>query len=159
MAIFYRVKEGYARKLAHLWHGPVRVAEMIDRYAARLEIAGSEYHIFPIVPMSKRKSVPPATQPVTEGSDCLDFDEALLPEASLDAPLGEGELEVERIADVRIGRRTRYGRVHRDFLVYWKGYQELTWLDEADLLCGALLREFERAQASRNHFEVMQYYE
>ncbi|GMF33271.1 unnamed protein product [Phytophthora fragariaefolia] len=82
-----RVKEGYARKLAYLWHGPFRVAEMIDRYAARLEIAGSEYHIFPIVYVSKLKLVRhfpdrPETQLVTEASDRLDSDEALLPEDS-----------------------------------------------------------------------------
>ncbi|GMF22418.1 unnamed protein product [Phytophthora fragariaefolia] len=137
---------------------------MIDRYAARLEIAGSEYHIFPIVHVSKLRLARhfpdrPETQLVTEGSDRLDFDEALLPEDSWDAPLGEGEFEVEKVADVRTGRRTRYGRVHRDFLVYWKGYQEPTWVDEADLNCGALLREFERSQASCNRFEAMQCYE
>lgn len=36
-----RVKEGYARKLAHMWHGPFRVAEMCGDHAARLEIAGT----------------------------------------------------------------------------------------------------------------------
>ncbi|GMF46596.1 unnamed protein product [Phytophthora fragariaefolia] len=159
-----RIKKGYARKLAHLWHGPFRIAEMIDRHAARLEIAGSEHHIFPIVHVSKLKLVRhfpdrPETQLVTEGSDRLNFDEGLLPEDSWDAPLGEGEFEVEKITDVRTGWRTHYGRVHRDFLVYWKGSQEPTWVDEADLNCGSLLREFERAQASRNRFEVMQSYE
>ncbi|GMF48941.1 unnamed protein product [Phytophthora fragariaefolia] len=97
---------------------------MIDRYASRLKNAGSEYHIFPIVHVLKLRSVRhfpgrPETQLVTEGSNRLDFDEALLPEDSWDAPLGEGAFEVEKIADVRTGRRRRYGRVHRDFLVYW----------------------------------------
>ncbi|GMF29830.1 unnamed protein product [Phytophthora fragariaefolia] len=137
---------------------------MIDRYTARLEIAGSEYHIFPIVHVSKLRLLRhfpdrPETQLVTEGSDRQDFDEALLPEDNWDAPLGEGEFEVEKIVDVRTGRRTRYGRVHRDFLVYLKGYQEPTWVDEAVLNCGTLLREFERAQASRNRFAVTQSYE
>uniref|UniRef100_H3H5Y4 Uncharacterized protein n=1 Tax=Phytophthora ramorum TaxID=164328 RepID=H3H5Y4_PHYRM len=159
-----RVKEGYARKLAHLWHGPFRVAEMIDDHAARLEIAGSEYRIFPIVHVSKLKLVrsfpdrPDAPLLVAE-SDRLDFDEALLPEDSWETPLDEGEFEVEKIADVRTGRRTRYGRVHRDFLVFWKGYDDPTWVDEADLNCGAMLRDFERGLASRNRFEVMQSHE
>ncbi|GMG17774.1 unnamed protein product [Phytophthora fragariaefolia] len=50
-----RVKEGYARKLAHMWHGPFRVAAVIDTHAARLEIAGTEYRLFPIVHTSKLK--------------------------------------------------------------------------------------------------------
>uniref|UniRef100_H3H6A1 Integrase catalytic domain-containing protein n=1 Tax=Phytophthora ramorum TaxID=164328 RepID=H3H6A1_PHYRM len=159
-----RVKEGFARKLAHLWHGPFRVAEMIGDHAARLEIAGSEYRIFPIVHVSKLKLVrrfpdrPDASLLVAK-SDRLDFDEALLPEDSWETPLDEGEFEVEKIADVRTGRRTRYGRVHRDFLVFWKGYDDPTWVDEADLNCGAMLRDFERKLASRNRFEAMQSHE
>ena len=61
--------------------------------------------------------------------------------------------------DVRSGRKTRYGRVHRQFLVHWKGYDDQTWLDEADLNCGAFLQEFDCDQANRNRFEVMQTYE
>ncbi|KAG6590560.1 reverse transcriptase [Phytophthora cinnamomi] len=52
-----RVKEGYARKLAHLWHGPFRVAEKIGEYAARIELAGTEYRLFPVVHVSKLKLV------------------------------------------------------------------------------------------------------
>ncbi|POM70817.1 Reverse transcriptase, partial [Phytophthora palmivora] len=43
-----RVKEGYARKLAHMWHGPFRVLELVDEHAVRLEIAGTEYRLFPV---------------------------------------------------------------------------------------------------------------
>ena len=35
-----RVKEGYARKLAHLWNGPFRVLEVVGEQAARLDITG-----------------------------------------------------------------------------------------------------------------------
>ncbi|GMF48926.1 unnamed protein product [Phytophthora fragariaefolia] len=143
---------------------PFRVAEIIDRHAARLEIAGSEYHIFPIVHVLKLKLVRhfpdrPEMLLVTAGSDRIDFDEALLPEDSWDAPLGECEFEVEKITDVRTVSRTRYEREHRDFLLYWKGYHEPTCIDETDVNCGALLREFDCAQASRNRFEAMQSYE
>lgn len=31
-----RVEEGYSKKLALMWHGPFRVAEIIDRHAARI---------------------------------------------------------------------------------------------------------------------------
>ena len=40
-----RVKEGYARKLAHLWHGPFRVRELVGDYAFRLDISGTDYRI------------------------------------------------------------------------------------------------------------------
>ncbi|POM71892.1 LOW QUALITY PROTEIN: Reverse transcriptase [Phytophthora palmivora] len=43
-----RVNEGYARKLAHMWHGPFHVLEFM-----RLEIAGTEYRLFPVVHVSK----------------------------------------------------------------------------------------------------------
>ena len=45
----------------------------------------------------------------------FDFDEALLPEDRREGDLEEGELKVEEIVDVRSGRKTRYGRVHRQF--------------------------------------------
>jgi hypothetical protein len=159
-----RVKPGYARKLAHMWHGPFRVAELISNHAARLEIAGSEYSIFPIVHLSKLKLVRsfpdrPKVQLVDPEVDRFDFDEAILPEDSWETALDDDEYEVERIADVRSGRRTRYGRVHREFLVHWKGYDEPTWVDEADLNFGALLREFERSRVNHNRFNVMQSHE
>ena len=66
------------------------------------------------------------------------------------------EFEVEKIADVRSGRNTRFRRVHRQFLVYWKGYTDPSWVDEADLNCGALLLDFEWTRASRKRFEAMQ---
>ncbi|GMF16348.1 unnamed protein product [Phytophthora fragariaefolia] len=101
-----RVKEGYARKLAHTWHGPFRVVEVIDTHAVRLEIAGTEYRLFPIVHMSKLKPVRnfpdrPNVPLVVEDQGRFDFAEALLPEDSWDTSLAEGKYEVERIADMR----------------------------------------------------------
>ncbi|OWZ17960.1 LOW QUALITY PROTEIN: hypothetical protein PHMEG_0008015 [Phytophthora megakarya] len=72
------------------------------------------------------------------------FDETPLPEDSGEVSLNEDEFEVERIADVRSGRRTRYDRRISDLL------DEPTWVDEAGLNCGALLAELnvtERAAA------------
>ncbi|KAE9033671.1 hypothetical protein PR003_g9018 [Phytophthora rubi] len=60
---------------------------------------------------------------------------------------------------MRTGRCTRFGRVHREFQVYWKGYVEPSWVDEAGLNCGALMREYERELVNRNRFNVMQSYE
>ena len=71
-----------------------------------------------------------------EKTDRVDFDEALLPEDSWEPQLAENEFEVDKVLDVRTGRKTRYGRVQREFLVEWKGYPESTWVDEVDLNCG-----------------------
>ena len=61
--------------------------------------------------------------------------------------------------DVRSARKTRYGRVNRQFLVKWNGYPDLNWVDEADLSFGAILQAFERSRVSRNRSEVMQSHE
>ncbi|KAE9298783.1 hypothetical protein PR003_g23144 [Phytophthora rubi] len=159
-----RVKEGYARKLAHMWHGPFRVKEMVSNFAARLETAGTDYRLFPVVHVSKLKPVRvfpgrPTVTLTAGNEDRLDFDEALLPEDSWDQELEEGEYDVERIRDVRTGRRTRYGRTLREFQVYWRGYDDPTWVDEADLNCGALLHEFLQDRAKHSRFQVVQSHE
>ncbi|POM68675.1 Reverse transcriptase [Phytophthora palmivora] len=160
----YRVKEGYARKLAHMWNGPFRVLELVEEHAVRLEIAGTEYRLFPVVHVSKIKSVRqfpdrPKTRLTIQDQDRFDFDEALLPEDSWVRDLDADEYEVEKIVDMRSGKRTRYGRTPREFLVHWKGYDEPTWVDEVDLNCGALLYDYLRDRTNRNRFEVMQSHE
>ncbi|OWY92092.1 reverse transcriptase [Phytophthora megakarya] len=55
--------------------------------------------------------------------------------------------------------KTRYGRILREFLVHWRGYEDPTWIDEADLNCGAILHEFLRDRANQNRFGVMQSHE
>lgn len=91
-------------------------------------------------------------------TECFDFDEALLPEDSWSVDLEEGEFEVEKIVDVRSARKTRYGRIHRQFQVFGKD-PEPTWIDEADLNCRALLYEFKQDRVRRNRFEMMQSHE
>ena len=159
-----RVKEGYARKLAHLWHGPFRVLELVGDHAARLDLCGSDYRIYPLVHISKLKLVReypdrPDTNLVVDKVDRVDFDESLLPEDSWATELENDEFEVEKVLDMRIGRKTRYGRTQREFLVQWKGYPDPSWVDEVDLNCGGLLRDYERRQTTRNRFEVMQSHE
>ena len=87
------------------------------------------------------------------------FDEALLPEDSWEGYLDAHEFEVDKIIDVPSGRKTRYGRIHKQYLVQWKEYSDTTWIDEADLYCGAMLQEFDSDQVSKNSFEVMQSHE
>ncbi|OWZ10791.1 reverse transcriptase [Phytophthora megakarya] len=159
-----RVKEGYAGKLAHLWHGPFRVAEKINECSVKLEIAGTGYPIFPVVHVSKLKLVKdfpdrPRVELTVDEADRLDLDEILLPEDSWVPDLGADEYEVERISDVRSGMKTRSGRIYQEFMVHWVGYDEPTWVGEADLNCGAILNAFLRGRANRNRFNVMQSHE
>ena len=60
---------------------------------------------------------------------------------------------------MRSGRRPRYGRVHRQFKVFWKGYSDPSWVDGADLSCGALIQEWDRDRVRKNQFGVMQSHE
>ena len=147
-----------------MWHGPFRVIEMCGDHAVRLEIAGTPYRLFPVVHISKLKRVKmfpdrPKNALTVEDGNRFDFDEALLPEDSWMGDLEEGEFEVEKIVDVRSNRKTRFGRIHRQYKVFWKGHADPSWVDEADLNCGALLQEFERGVISRNRFEAMQSHE
>ncbi|OWZ09702.1 hypothetical protein PHMEG_00017552 [Phytophthora megakarya] len=91
--------------------------------------------------------------------DWGDFDEAFLPEDSWIQARYLDEYEVDQISDMRTDKRTRYGRIYREFLVHGRGYEEPTWVDEADLNCGALLYEFLRDRTNCNRFDVMQSHE
>ncbi|GMF15657.1 unnamed protein product [Phytophthora fragariaefolia] len=78
-----RVKSGYARKLAHMWHGPFRVVERVNAFAVRLETTGTPYQLFLIVHVSKLKPVRefptrPATQLTVPTDGRFNFDEELL---------------------------------------------------------------------------------
>ncbi|OWY93726.1 hypothetical protein PHMEG_00036774, partial [Phytophthora megakarya] len=122
------------------------------------------YQIFPVVHESKLKLVTDfpdrsRVELTVDEADRLDFDEILLPEDSWVPDLGADEYEVERISDVRSGKKTRFGRIYREFLVHWTRYDEPTWIDEADLNCGAILNAFLRERANRNRFNVMQSHE
>ena len=66
---------------------------------------------------------------------------------------------MERITDMRSGPWTRNVRVHLQFKVDWKGYGDLSWVNEADLSCGALIQEWDRDRVRKNRFEVMQSHE
>ncbi|OWY93935.1 hypothetical protein PHMEG_00036482 [Phytophthora megakarya] len=135
------------------------LAEKINEFSVKLEIARTGYQIFPVVHVSKLKLVKdfpdrPRAELTVDEADRLDFDEILLPEDSWVPDLGADEYEVERILDVRSGKKPRFGRIYREFLVHWTGYDESTWVDEADLNCGAILNAFLRERANRNRFNV-----
>ncbi|POM65886.1 Hypothetical protein PHPALM_18333 [Phytophthora palmivora] len=96
------VRPRHARKLAHMWHEPFRVLELVDEYAVCMEIAGKEYRLFPVVHVSKIKPVRqipyrPQIRLTIPDQDRYDFDEALLPEDSWIRDLDNNEYEVEKI--------------------------------------------------------------
>ncbi|OWZ10889.1 hypothetical protein PHMEG_00016180 [Phytophthora megakarya] len=93
------MREGYARKLAHLWHGPFRVAEKIGEYAVRINIQH-----FPGSPCFEDHT----GQDIPRSTNRVDFDETLLPEDSWIQDRDPDEYEVEQISDMRAGKRTRY---------------------------------------------------
>ncbi|OWY95807.1 reverse transcriptase [Phytophthora megakarya] len=127
-----------------------------DEYAERLTFAINTAHdrIRGDTPHYLDFPDRPRVELTVDEADRLDFDEFLLPEDSWVLDLGADEYEVERISDVRSGKKTRFGRIYREFLVHWTGYDEPTWVDEADLNCGAILNAFLRERANRNRFNV-----
>ncbi|POM72744.1 Hypothetical protein PHPALM_10497 [Phytophthora palmivora] len=80
-------------------YGPFRALELVGEHAVRLEIAGTEYRLFPVVHVSKIKPVRqfpdrPKTRLTIQDQDRIDFDEALLPEDSWIRDLDNDEYEV-----------------------------------------------------------------
>ena len=123
------------------------MAEKCGDHAVRSEIAGAPYQLFPMVYVSKLKLIRgfperPTSRLTDNEASRLDFDEALLPKDNWEGDLDADEFEVDKIIDVRSGRKTRYGRIHKQYLVQWKEYSDSTWIDEADLKCGYILQEF-----------------
>ncbi|KAK1941565.1 hypothetical protein P3T76_007431 [Phytophthora citrophthora] len=141
-----------------------RVADKVNEFTIKLEVAGSGYHIFPMVYVSKLKLVrnfpdQPRVELTVNEADRVDFDETLLPEDSWAPDLDADEYEVKRISDTRCRKRTRYDRIYREFLVHWVGCDEPTWVVEADLNCGAILSALLRDHVNRNRFGVVQSHE
>ncbi|ETO68001.1 hypothetical protein F444_15133 [Phytophthora nicotianae P1976] len=73
-----QVKEGYARKLAHMWHGPFRVAETLK--------------------LVKSYPVRPTSTLTNREADRVDFDEGLLPE---DRQIATGSKRCSRMRSKR----------------------------------------------------------
>ena len=130
----------------------------------RLDIDGKPYGLFPVIHGSELMRVKmfperTATRLKVDDIDRMGFDKALLPEVSWEVELKKDEHGVLKTLDVQSGRKTRYGRVHNQYLVQWKGSSDPTWIDEEDLNCGSLLQEFDRDRVSKNRFELMQSHE
>ncbi|KAJ0391394.1 hypothetical protein P43SY_011055 [Pythium insidiosum] len=155
-----QVRPGVSKKLAHLWHGPFRVLEQVDRHLVRLEADNATYKFFPMVHTSRLKlwrefSGRPTEELVDPGMARLDFDEALLPEDSFDPDESRGEFEVEKVIDHRDRRLTRQGRPIREYLVRWVGYDEPSWVPATDLNAAGFLDDYEQELRARGRFEMM----
>ncbi|KAE9174798.1 hypothetical protein PF002_g28950 [Phytophthora fragariae] len=154
-----KVQTGLSRKLAHLWHGPFRIAEMHDDFRVKLKVENTGYRVNPWVHVSRLKPrvlhpKRPSVQIDVDEDD--DFDTALLPEDSWEADNDNDEYEVEKILDLRWSKRTRTSKRVREYLVKWKGYDEPEWLPMSQLRCGALLYGFNKGAKARACFQAMQ---
>jgi hypothetical protein len=157
-----RVKEGCAKKLAHLWHGPFRVSELLGDHACRLEIPGAEYRIFPVVHVARLKlckdpSLRPADRLRVDPDARFDFDEALLPSDSWDPEEDDDEFEITKVLDMRISQATRSSRRRRQYLVQWQQEGSTpSWVDEDEIRYGGLLFDFHRENRARHRLEMME---
>ncbi|OWY93848.1 hypothetical protein PHMEG_00036597 [Phytophthora megakarya] len=122
-----KVRTGFSRKLAHLWHGPFRADEIHDDFRVKLKILGTGYRVNPWVHISRLK--PRALYPKRPTSEMHvseedDFDAALLPEDSWEPDTAQDEYEVEEILDLRWIKRTRTSKRSRKYLIKWKGFTD-----------------------------------
>ncbi|OWZ10371.1 reverse transcriptase [Phytophthora megakarya] len=151
-----KVQPGLSRKLAHLWHGPFRIAEVTDDFRVRLTIDDTGYRVNPWVHISRLKPralFPKRPTVRTEIDDEDDRDAALLPEDSWEVDNTNNEYEVEENLDLSWSKRTRTSKRIREYLVKWKGYDEPNWVPLAQLSCGALFNQGAKARA---RFQAMQ---
>lgn len=155
-----RVRPGYSRKLAHLWHGPFRVDSKIGDFLVRLELKGTDYRFYPIVHIARLKlrqefdSRPSITSWIPEETR-LDFDEALFPEDSWEPDQESGKYAVVEVLNKR-DRKLRGCRRIREYLVKLKGYEQPDWIGEPDLNCGGLIYDFEQKSKANGRFHVME---
>jgi hypothetical protein len=153
-----KVKTGYKKKLAHLWHGPFRVKKRVTSFSVELELPTEEgYRFYPRIHIARlklKKSFPERPKEVicVPEEARLDFDESLFPE---DQEVAADEFEVEEILDERLKKKTRQGRQEKQFLVKWKGYAEPTWEPENNLSCQALLEEYKNMKIKKARLDAM----
>ncbi|OWY91552.1 hypothetical protein PHMEG_00039816 [Phytophthora megakarya] len=132
-----KVQTGLSKKLAHLWHGPFRIDEVLDDFRS-----------------PEAKSI--ISQKADEVDEEDDFGAALVPEDSWEADAQKDEYEVEKILDLIWSKKTRTSKRRREYLVKWKNYDDPEWLPVSQLNCGALLYEFNQGARARARFQSMQ---
>ncbi|KAJ8579189.1 hypothetical protein ON010_g2 [Phytophthora cinnamomi] len=154
-----KVQTGLSRKLDPMWHGPFKIDEIHDDFRVKLKIDDTGYRVNPWVHgshLKPRALFPkrPSMEITLEEDD--DFDAALLPEDSWEPGALNDEYEVEKILDLRWTKRTRTSKRVGEYLIKWKGCDDLEWLPMSKLNCEALLYEFNQGARTRACFQAMQ---
>jgi hypothetical protein len=156
------VKPGLSKKLAHVWHGPFRIAEKDEDFRVRLDLRGTPYRVAPWVHVSRLKprvmhEDRPSQSEEVEVPEDDDLDAAILPEDSWEPDEEAGEFAIEAILDVRwTSPRTRNGRRAKEYPVRWTGYDDPEWVPVERIDSGRLLYEFETGAKARGRFAAMQ---
>ncbi|OWZ11556.1 hypothetical protein PHMEG_00015413 [Phytophthora megakarya] len=146
------VLPGLSRKLAHL------IEQVRDDFKVNREVQDTGYRVEPWVHISRLKPRALFPKRLSLRLDILeddDFDAALLPEDSWEPDSVHQEYEVEEIADLRWTICTRNARRIREYLIKWKGYDELQWLPVSQLNCGFLLYKFNQSARVTARFAAM----
>ncbi|OWY96236.1 hypothetical protein PHMEG_00033548 [Phytophthora megakarya] len=141
-----KVLPGLSRKLTHL------IDQVRDDFKVKLKVQGTGYRVEPWVHISRLK--PRALFPKRsflriDVSEEDNFDAALLPEDSWEPDSVHQEYEVEEI-------RNRNAKRIREYLIKWKGYDELQWLPVSQLKCGFLLYQFNQSARAKARLAAMQ---
>ncbi|OWZ22680.1 hypothetical protein PHMEG_0002594 [Phytophthora megakarya] len=155
------VPEGanWTKKLAHLWHGPFWIDEVLGDFRVKLKVDSTGYRVNPWVHISRLKPRAMFPKRLTVSVDVDeedDSDGALLPEDSWEADVQKDEYEVEKSLDLRWSKKTRTSKWRREYLVKWKSYDDPEWLPVSQLNCGALRYEFNQGARARARFQSIQ---
>ncbi|OWZ17392.1 hypothetical protein PHMEG_0008678 [Phytophthora megakarya] len=144
----WKVLPGLSRKLAHLWHGPFRIEQVRDDFKVKLKVQGTGYRVEPWVHISRLKPralFPKRPSLRIDVSEEEDLDAGLLPEDSWEPDSVHQEWT----------KRTRNAKRIREYLIKWKGYDELQWLPISQLNCGSLLYKFNQSARAKSRFAAM----
>ncbi|OWZ08037.1 hypothetical protein PHMEG_00019486 [Phytophthora megakarya] len=117
-----KVLPGLSRKLAHL------IERVRDDFNVKLKVQGTGTPVEPWAHISRLKPralFPKRTSVRIDVSEDDDFDAGLLPEDSWEPDSVHQEYEVGKIVDLGWTKRTRNAKRVREYLIKWKGYDEL----------------------------------
>ena len=157
-----KVKEGFNRKLSHLWHGPFRIVEKYPDQEQVYKVdfgSQSKSRMFSKVHYDRMKKcfgreMRPSHKLNDTSLKQFDFDEALLPEDSW-APDEIEFGEVEEILDHR-EKTLKSGQRKVDYQIKWASTKEVEWLPAKDLNCGYLLQEYWEQRKAESRREALQ---
>jgi transposase InsO family protein len=132
------VKKGLSKKLAHLWHGPYRIASLPTANNAKLQALNGKYllHLVNVARLKRYYSPTPPTDTLDLPDENTD-DTETYEDTSPATPEQEQEWEVDEILRVR----RKNGKT--EYRVKWLGYEEPTWEPEENLIhCPEKIRQY-----------------